>query len=281
MSTITKIKGVIDNPNLPVITPEGLVNPIYGKFVNSLSEQDYTLTPAQSEAVKAFTNVIADNELAEYIQTIFPFIGSQSNPNGAKVPLFGDALFDFPSNFDGFSYENGVINGITKCPAIGTLQLSDVQYADDFVGAAYSFIKSQGKGSNNRLFQFGTQFQVRYQDKFGIYCRVSSGFSTLYAGDAFDKENITGHICLSGLFGDDKYVRCAIIGDDVSAAGGGKEASIAISSADMSNTLSANTWDVVSRLNCIVFFKKMMTKEQLTTFMTALDTFMTSLGRDD
>lgn len=282
MSTITRIKGVIDNPNLPVISPEGLVNPIYGKYINALAEQDYVLTTAQSTAIKAFINAISDNELVDYIQTIFPFIGSEANPNAAKVPIFGDVLFDFADTFDGISYSNGIINGITKCPAINTFKLSDIQPRTDFAGAAYSIVKSQGTSGNDRLLNFGTKYQIRYQNKFGIYCRkADDSYGTTYANDVLDKSG-AGYLSLAGMFDsrDDNYSRYAKMDGKTSATGGPLDTSISISNDDMNETLLSALWERVQRLNCIVIFKEYMTSSQLTLFMEALDTLMVALGRN-
>lgn len=283
MSTITRIKGVIDNPNLPVISPEGLVNPIYGKYINDLAEQDYVLTTAQSTAIKAFINTISDNELVDYIQTLYPFIGSEANPNAAKVPIFGDVLFDFADTFDGISYSNGIINGITKCPAIDTFKLSDIQTKTNFVGVACSIVKSQGTSGTDKLINFGSKYQIRYQNKLGVYCRrVDGTYNTSFASDSLDKSG-AGYLSLAGIFdaANGKYARYAKMDGQTSAAGGSATYTISISNDDMNETLSVpGSWETVQRLNCIVIFKETMTKEPLSLFMEALDTLMTALGRN-
>lgn len=285
MSTITRIKGVIDNPNLPVISPEGLVNPIYGKYISALAEQDYTLTTAQSTAIKAFINTITDNELAGYIQTIYPFIGSEANPNAAKVPILGDVLFDFADTFDGISYANGTINGITKCPNINTFKLSDIQTRKDFVGAAYSIIKYQGTTGLDNLMNFNDKYQIRFQNyRFAIYHRTLDGTcKATYAQDALDKSG-AGYLSIAGMFDstNSKYARYAKMNGQVSVTSGSQDFSISISDDDMNDTLLKNnkSWTLVQRLNCIVIFKEIMTKEPLSLFMEALDTLMTALGRN-
>lgn len=290
MSTVTKILGIIDNPNLPILTNEGLVDQMYGKFVNMLTEQGYTMTAQQSAAVSNFLNSLREMQFLDYIQTIFPFIGSSGNTNGAKVPLIGNKLLDFNSSFNGFEIQDGIIMGLTKTPAVSTLLLSDIQPANDFVGAAYSFTKSNTENVSSildRLVPFdNTSYQLRIQRgegiiKLGIYVRTSSGKTTLYANDDIYKEG-AGNGYLLGCFQNKKFVRHAMFNDLVDQSTGTLVvAEVDMTAEDMANPLTGqSSYGGIDCLTSLTFFKKMPTLQQANQFMSVLKVFMQALDRE-
>ena len=126
MSTVTKIKGVIDNYSLPVITPEGLLPYWQGVFVNKLAEKNYTLSTRQKNAVSTFLSEIAEDDVINAVRYLWPFIGNNATPDAAKVPLIGNKDFDFGDSFTDISYNvNNEIIGLTDIPAIASLNTMD------------------------------------------------------------------------------------------------------------------------------------------------------------
>ena len=287
MSTVTKIKGVIDNPNLPVITDEGLQPYHYGVFVNNLSEQDYVMNSRQKVAVKMFLDYLMDNELLDYIQTIYPFICSQENVNGAKVPLIGNALLDFNSSFNSFDVRGGEIIGITGMPAVSSLKLSDVQ-PNDFVGCAISFNKTATTDSgnwNNVIAGFNSTEEIyafKYQNN-KVIIKARNNADTLIgyqATDSLDKSG-AGSVYMLACFGDGKCCRYAKTNNSSSLASGSTASPVAMTESDMNATLQATaSWSKVQTLTSMTFFKRMLTKEQAKAYMTGLEAFMTALGRN-
>lgn len=289
MSTVTKIKGVIDNPNLPVITDEGLQPYYYGVFINNLSNQDYAMNSRQKVAVKVFLDYLMDNGLLDYIQTIYPFICSQENVNGAKVPLIGNALLDFNSSFNSFDVREGEIIGITGMPAVSSLKLSDVQ-PNDFVGGAISFNKTATTDSgnwNNVVAGFNSTEEIyafKYQNnKLIIKARKDAGTLIGYqATDSLDKSS-AGSVYMLACFGDGKYCRYAKTNNSSSLDSGSASTTppVAMTESDMNATLQAtSSWSRVQTLTSMTFFKRMLTKEQAKVYVTGLEAFMTALGRN-
>lgn len=286
MSTVIKLKGTFDNPNLPVLTSEGLKSGFYGKYINALATHDYTLTADQKTAVEAFVDYLAANDLFSHIQTIFPFIGSSTNVDAAKVPLVGDVELNFADSFDSFSFDNdNMIVGLTGTPAVTSLKLADVQPKEDFLGVAFSTNKiATTESYTDRLMNFDTNFQVRLQaDKIQVYVRTSSGLTTLVGSDAIDGEVKAAAGSFYGLLavGGGKYVRYASKSTSVSYSGGNYGYTVAKTSTDLAKSLSSTTsYDVAGVFTSITFFKDMITKEQAKLYMDGLKAFMTALGRN-
>lgn len=96
MSTLTKIKGKVVNPDLPVLTKYGLLSQIVGKYANKLDAVDIVLTQTEVDALGVFITDLKDGNVLEHITALYPFIG---NPN---IPLIGGKDLEFsdvtPSN---------------------------------------------------------------------------------------------------------------------------------------------------------------------------------------
>lgn len=291
MSTITRIKGVIDNPELPVITAGGLENVYYGKFVNGLDEQGYYMTTAQQNAVKDFINYLQDNELIEYIQTIFPLIGNSTNVNAAKVPIIGDTLLDFPVDFSGFTFDssNNIV-GIDSMPAISSVKMSDVQPNDALFGAAVSLNKDATPSSefNARIFDFDGSYHLRYQksgnnEYFAIYGRSDGTLTSCIANDQLDKK-AAGSAYAMAIFEspDGQYVRYMNFNEAVaSTSGSSSSRKPTPTSADLAKTITARSAvSPITAWTSFTFFKKMMTKSQSVLYMQGLKTFIEALGKN-
>lgn len=299
MSTITRIKGVIDNPNLPVISPEGLVNPIYGKYINDLAEQGFSLTSAQSTAVKAFVETITSNELADYILAFYPFIGSQSNINGAKVPIFGGKLFDWDDDsFDGFDFDlNGNIIGYNKPFAVPSVKVSDIvpENSDGhFLGVGYSINKKNTEGgvSTNRVLSFGTKLQVRLQGSsgrpvFNLYYYDAKGVRTTHNANnsSISESTIQGAGSFYSAFvvTANGLCRYANMGNETSVSRESTMSAYPDIIADFDEPINAQdtSFADINQVTSLIFFKSLVsTKNQMTTIMEAVKTLMTALGRN-
>ena len=209
MSTVTKIKGVIDNYSLPVITPEGLLPYWQGVFVNKLAEKNYTLSTRQKNAISTFLSEISEDDVVNTVRHLWPFIGNSDTPDAAKVPLIGGKDYDFGDSFTDISYNvNQEIIGLTDIPEIPSLNVMDFCDSHQINIAASSIIKplSSISLSENRMFmpvRFQddvTQFRAIQYDSskkfiFGLYVRqVSTGiglaFSPVVAENTEDGGNL-------------------------------------------------------------------------------------------
>lgn len=257
----------------------------YDAYVEALAKQDYEMPSDVAKAVKRFVDTLKDNGLMDYIQAIYPFIGSLKNENAAKVPLIGTVLFDFPDSFDGLSYDsNKMINGITKTPSISNMKLSDVQPNGDFVGAAYSINKSATTSSTylDKILNFSNKYQLRLQNnKFVIYSYLSTEkYGNLTANDNLSNKDTTGSLYMLGAFSNGKYLRYAEEDGEISCALGKINTSPQMPAEDLQASLSSSTYPVANLVTSITFLKKMMTKKQAGLYMTALKTLMTDLERN-
>ena len=301
MSTVTKIKGTFDNDKLPVLTSEGLKNYYYGKYINGLAGQGYTLTVSQKTAVENFINFLTENNLIKYIQTIFPFIGNSANPKGAKVPMIGDKLLDFADNYDGLVYDSTDIIGINKNPKVDTLKLGDVQPDKNLVGAAFSLNKKSTSGAtdyNDRFMLFSdSAYNLRLQsgnpvsahvtDKFCMYYRLASsgnsGTSVINDGYTDAQREAAGSWYGMNIFKNPAgYCRVFDIGGVVKGADSTTYSTYApaLTDADLQSTLIANTtFTNINALTSITFFKDIMTYDEGVAYISALKTFITALGR--
>ena len=162
MSTVTKIKGVIDNYSLPVITPEGLLPYWQGVFVNKLAEKNYTLSTRQKNAISTFLSEISEDDVVNTVRHLWPFIGNSDTPDAAKVPLIGGKDYDFGDSFTDISYNvNQEIIGLTDIPEIPSLNVMDFCDSHQINIAASSIIKplSSVSSPNNKMF-----IPVMFQD---------------------------------------------------------------------------------------------------------------------
>lgn len=298
MSTITRIKGVIDNPNLPVISPEGLVNPFYGKYINALAEQGFFLTSAQSTAVKAFVETITSNELADYILAFYPFIGSQSNINGAKVPIFGDKLFDWnDDSFDGFDFDsNGNIIGYNKPFAVPSLKVSDIvpENSDGhFLGVGYSINKTSTEGDVgvNRVLSFSSKLQVRFQGYNGrqllsLYYHDVNGTRMIHPASTGTISESTiqgaGSFYAAFIVTANGFSRYANMGNETAASRESSYTGYPDIIDDFDTPLDKQgTLDNINQVTSLIFFKSLVsTRNQIITIMEAVKTLMTALGRN-
>lgn len=115
MSTVTKLKGLFNNPNLPVLTEEGLLPFYLGKYVQALKAVNFFLSDAQKEAIATFTEKLTEIGAADYVKAFYPFIGSRSNTAAAGVPLIAGDVVEFPSYFSHFAYDqDDNIIGLTR-----------------------------------------------------------------------------------------------------------------------------------------------------------------------
>lgn len=292
MTTITRIKGVIDNPELPVIIAGGLENFYYGKFVNGLDKQGYYMTTAQQNAVKDFINYLQDNELIEYIQTIFPLIGNSTNVNAAKVPIIGDKLLDFPVDFSGFTFDssNNIV-GIDSMPAINSVKMSDVQPNDALFGAAVSLNKDATPSFDfyARIFDFDGSYHLRYQkynnkEYFAIYGRGDGTLQLcITTNDQLDK-TAAGSAYAMAIYEspDGQYVRYMNFNEaTASLSGSSSSRKPTPTSADLAKTITASSAvSPVTAWTSFTFFNKMMTKSQSVLYMQGLKTFIEALGKN-
>lgn len=287
MTKIIKINRSLNNINLPVLTENGLENYYYAKFVANLSRQSYTMTETQDTSMKAFFSNLANNGIADYIQAIFPFMGTSENVNAAKVAMYSDSLFDFPANFNGIVYDNGTIVGISKTPAISTLKLSDVQPTGTFTGVAYSFNKSatETTTNNDKLLNFNNKYQIRLQNNdITIYARQDNGnYSTMGGGSPLPNFEDAGSVYMAFLQNNSessqthlKYQEMGEMVRIVSKTGGRTE----LSSDDASSTLSStSSYSVVDVLTSVVFFKKMIPEDKLALFVNEWKALVSALGK--
>lgn len=88
MISVVKLKAVVDNKDLPVLTKDGEIVSYYvGAYKNKLMEVGYTPTSAQMSALSAFIEDGMNNGWIDQIKYFLPFIGNSTVPLSGAVPL--------------------------------------------------------------------------------------------------------------------------------------------------------------------------------------------------
>lgn len=127
MGTLIKIKAEVVNPELPVITEQGILPYYTGVYVNKLAEKGVTLTQTEINAVTAFINSLIEADVIDKIGTFYPYIG---NPN---VPLIGSKEYVYddvtPSN-ENLNFVSGKLRGYKKLLSTNGVKLGDLAATD-------------------------------------------------------------------------------------------------------------------------------------------------------
>lgn len=294
MSTLTKFNGLIDNPNLPILTSQGLIDQQIGGFLFRLEEQGYTITQQEINAVTNFINTIRNHpdygDMTSYVRAVYPFIGDSNNLSAAKVAIYSDTLFNFQDAFDSFAFdENNKIQGITATPA-GALKLSDVA-EDKFMDVVFAVKKPQtASQSAIDIFRFGTSEQIGYRlndyklnfrfRRNGIVNNTSltnsmanpsdAGFYQ-FRGGAKNNDTATGQYVRSWK----KYGETA---DGVAGSGTTSNLfNVSFTESDLNLPLLSNTLPTGYSIQCILVFAKRTTVYSF--WHNAVEQLMIDLGR--
>lgn len=121
MITITKLRATVNNPDLPVLLPDGSVTNFYvGNYGNIMQENGYTLSSEQVAALEAFIDSGIDSGWIQYVKYFLPCLGSLTHPITGAVPLIDkvgnyamaeyDGTEDFSKVFSGTGDEIQYIN---------------------------------------------------------------------------------------------------------------------------------------------------------------------------
>lgn len=297
MGTLIRMKAEVKNPELPVITEQGILPYYEGVFVNRLAEQGFTLSAGQKTAIEAFFTSIGG--LTEVVRYYWPFIGNSSNVKAAKVPLIGSKLFDYSDGMTGFKYNgsNDII-GLTFGPTVISLNTMDF-CSDDCCVMAASFVKDSAivsiSGPQN-LINCGNALQFRSNStpvsgsiRPAIF---SKAYNATYPANIFqmgvapDNYNDAGNTyILLGISSDKKYCRYAKTNDGTALRQSEPLASMAtygpVATADRTKTLSPiDSTGYVSGLSGLVVFSRILTNAEMDTFMGAMKTLNIALGKE-
>jgi hypothetical protein len=294
MSTLTRFNGMIDNPNLPILTSQGLIDQQIGDFLFRLEEQGYTITQQETNAVTNFINTIRNHpdygDMTSYVRAVYPFIGDSNNLSAAKVAIYSDTLFNFQDAFDSFAFdENNKIQGITATPA-GALKLSDVA-EDKFMDVVFAVKKPQtASQSEIDIFRFGTSDQIGYRlddYKLNIRFRRNGGVRNTSLVNSMSNPSDAGFYQFrGGVKNNDtangQYVRSwKKYGETAGGAAGAGATSnpfnVSFTESDLNLPLLANTLPTGYSIQCILVFAK---RTVLFSFWhNAVEQLMIDLGR--
>lgn len=304
MSTLTKIKGVITNYGLPVVTSEGLLPYWQGRFINRLAEQGYELSSSQKEAIHAFLISVAEEDCVNDIRSLWPFIGNRENTKAAKVPLIGEKLFDFNDTyFNDIEYNtSGEIVGITSTPDVPTLIAMD--FCDEHcVNIGTSLIKpvtaapsqefmvrsivTQNNGVQYRPVQANSTV-VGGNPVFSVYCRsdVHPNGGNHYISSVSENINDAGN--LYTIFGfNDKSVTpyynrmCNMNGVERYAAGIEYTPSYLPPTEETARgTVTSGSYGINCTVTGLVVFNKILTKDKIKIFTDAWKQMNIALGKE-
>ena len=157
MGTLIKIKAEVVNPELPVITEQGILPYYTGVYVNKLAEKGVTLTQTEINAVTAFINSLIEADVIDKIGTFYPYIG---NPN---VPLIGSKEYVYddvtPSN-ENLDFVGGKLRGYKKLLSTNGVKLGDLAATDFgvmFGGSMITKVPSDNVSATNALAYFSNK----------------------------------------------------------------------------------------------------------------------------
>lgn len=122
MGTLIRMKAEVNNPELPVVTEQGILPYYTGIYVNNLADNGITLTQTEINAVTAFVNTLKDANVLDKIDTFYPFIGD------ANIPLIGNkelGFTDITSANTNLDFVSGKLRGIK-----GQNTMQNVKYKD-------------------------------------------------------------------------------------------------------------------------------------------------------
>lgn len=298
MSTITRIKGAIENPSFPVLTPNGLKPYYLGIYENRLNEKGFTLSPSQEDAIIEFLEDISQDEVINHVRSFWPFVGNSSNKNAAKVPLIGSKEFDFDDSFADFVYSGSDIVGISSTPATSLVGLDFFDEHKMCMGA--SFLKAATLnaysqqvierivnvgGCQYRPMQIGTQYRQ------SLYLRRSSGgsspiYSTFDSSATIDM-TASGHVYeILGLNDHSvkpwycRYNRNAG-GEKARASGSDTTYMYHLSDSDhINNPFTTCSYSYINAVTGLFVFDKILTTSEMDVFIDALVKMNTALGRN-
>lgn len=291
MSTQTKIKGIIVNDDLPILTSDGLVSKAYIDYVEALAGKGYTMNATQKSAVSAFLASLSEYGLTEYILTMFPFICSATKRSALSVPLIGSVNYGNVSDaWPGAVVSDGEVIGVNQDVTSSLVTLGSVLPSVDFLGAAVSFKKDATNEAGeylDRILNFGSKLNIRLQRTVtGDYVRfyypqdATSNYTTIPApsGGISDAGNGFALAMFRNPLG---YVRYFKFNNGVVSDGSeiGDFRPPRYVAADMSATISSAGNSEHATWTSITTFKKLMSAEQAERYMQILETFMTALGR--
>lgn len=90
---VTKLKGVVDNNRLPVITEDGKVFDYYvGRYYDKLKSENYSLTDTEINAITTFVKDGIDKGWIDYMLYFLPFIGDKEHYIAGCWPLIDNLL---------------------------------------------------------------------------------------------------------------------------------------------------------------------------------------------
>ena len=121
MATVTRLKAVVNNKNLPILTPDGeLTNYYVGMYLNKIEETGYNLSVSEKTAISAFIDSAIQNGYIDYIQYMLPFIGDSAHSKAGIIPLIDNidnyemSEYTGEENYDTNFFEYDSITGKIK-----------------------------------------------------------------------------------------------------------------------------------------------------------------------
>ena len=298
MSTITRIKGEIENPSFPILTPNGLKPYYLGIYENRLNEKGFVLSPSQEDAIGEFLDDISQDEVVNHVRSFWPFVGSSTNKYAAKVPLIGNKEFDFDDSFADFVFSGSDIVGISSTPATSLVGLDFFDEHKMCMGA--SLLKTATQSSynpqaiNKIIDVGGCQYrpvQIDTQYRQALYLRRSSGggsptYGVFSAPSGVDM-TAAGHVYeIIGLNDHSvkpyycRYNRNAG-GEKARAAGIDTTYTYYLSDNDhINNPFTTCSYSYINAITGLFVFDKILTTSEMDAFIDALVKMNTALGRN-
>lgn len=301
MGTLIKMKLEVNNPELPVLTEQGILPYYTGVYVNKLAEKGIALTQTEINAVTAFINSLIEADLIDKIGTFYPFMGD------VNVPLLGNRELEIenPSTnpyIDFVDAKPRGLKGIPKMPNINFRELSTSFDKGLFVGGSLISKTLSSQASSGGIFlvkpsaSITPSIQFRFQRsndgwKFAFYDFYdSSNNNNIRFTPSIEESNSQNNYSFYYGWVNNNHAEDTILynrtlfKNEVQIANStGKDASHLMETTNFGDyylgNLNYTDNDQDRVLTTLVIFNEILTNTLSKAFCQALDTFTSAVGK--
>lgn len=299
MGTLIRMKAEVNNPELPVVTEQGILPYYEGLYVNKLADMGVTLTQTEVNALSAFISELNDAGVLDKIDTFYPFMGN------VNVPLVGSTELTFndtTSTNTKLDFVNGKLRGVKAFDNMPTVKYKNLSSFRKGFNIGCSIITNSlstetGVGSFFTINGVSTYpaIQLRFKgngSKYTLTINDLSDSSTyinfFWCVNLPTDSNLHNYSGVCGIVNENyrsepiAYSRVLIKDNTILMNEASSIGSITpLATTDISEfNIAATSTDTNNKvLTTLAFFKELLTANQNKAFCEALDTFTAAVGK--
>lgn len=299
MGTLIKLKMEVRNPELPVMTEQGILPYYAGLYVNKLADMGVILTQTEVNALSEFVNALNDAGVLDKIDTFYPFMGN------VNVPLVGSTELTFnntTSTNKKLDFVDGKLRGVKAFDSMPAVKYKNLSSFSKGFNIGCSFISKSlstetGVGSFFAINGGSTYpaVQARFNKSnakyiFSIANLLDSSTNIMYywCVNLPTDSSLHNYSGVCGLVNENyrsepiAYSRVLIKDNTVlmnEANSIGSMTPLATTDISEFNIVATSTNTNNGVLTTLAFFKELLTANQNKAFCEALDTFTAAVGK--